>query len=154
MDISIEELNALTENTSNLRLRIAELESKVTQMQEQAQQKDVENQMLKAENKQLKEQGMTLDIENNYLRNMLHLSTERIIQFMKRVSSMDRWSLLRAFVEWTLPEKNRKEQLALVDEVMMLPKPVEDKPSVLMENPTFQGPMYDVHDNDEVKLDE
>jgi hypothetical protein len=73
---------------------------------------------------------------------------------MKRVTSMDRWSLLRAFVEWTLPERNRKEQLALVDEVMMLPKPVEDKPSVLMENPTFQGPMYDVHDNDEVKLDE
>ena len=70
-------------------------------------------------------------------------------QLVKRI---DLWSFLRTFVEWSLPEKGRKEQLELMDEVMVFPQ--NENRQLVMQNPTFHGPMYDVHDNQEVKLDE
>lgn len=150
MDISIEEFNALTEKTSLLMLRIAELERSAQEKDLLLKRKDEQILQLTEENSKLTTQSNTLNLQNQYLRNVLYLSVERVKEFMLHVKGMMNYSFLRTFLEWTTPDKYRNEQLAVLNEVMILP---EDNPQVLFENPTFQGPMYDVHDNDEVKLD-
>ena len=152
MEITIEELNALTENTSAMRIQIADYERRMAEMEKSIAEKDETISQLKNDNKMLTEKQKNLDIENSFLRNFLILSGERIKEFMKRVTGLDAWALLRTFVLWSLPEKARREQMKLIDEVMALP--TEQKAAMVMENPTFQGPMFDVHDNNEVKLDE
>lgn len=152
MEITIEELNALTENTSAMRIQIVDYERRMAEMEKSIAEKDETISQLKNDNKILTEKQKNLDIENSFLRNFLILSGERIKEFMKRVTGLDAWALLRTFVLWSLPEKARREQMKLIDEVMALP--TEQKAAMVMENPTFHGPMYDVHNNNEVKLDE
>lgn len=152
MDITIEELNALTEKTSSMHVQIAEYERKLAEKNKELAEKEEEICQLKDENKQLKEAQKNLDLENSFLRNLIILSSERIKEFMKCVAGIERWAFLRTFLEWAIPERFRKDQMKLLDEVMALP--TEQKPSVVMENPTFQGPMYDVHNNNEVRLEE
>ncbi len=151
MDISIEEFNALTEKISLLMLRIAELERSAQETDLLLKRKDEQILQLTEENTKLTAQSNTLNIQNQYLRNMLYLSVERVKEFMMHVKGMINYSLIRTFLEWTTPEKFRNEQLAVLNEVLRLP---EEKTQMVFENPTFQGPMYDVHDNDEVKLKE
>ncbi|MBE6270642.1 MAG: hypothetical protein E7101_06790 [Prevotella ruminicola] len=150
MDISISEFNELTEKRSLLMLRIAELERSAQEKDMLLKRKDEQILQLTEENAKLTSQSNSLNIQNQYLRNMLYLSVERVKEFMQHVKGMMNYSFLRTFLEWTTPEKYRNEQLALLNEVMALP---DEKSQMVLENPTFQGPMYDVHDNDEVKLD-
>lgn len=152
MDITIEELNALTEQMSTMRVKIAEYELKLAEKDNALAEKDEMICQLDDENKQLKEAQKNLDLENSFLRNIIMLSGERIKEFMKRVKGIERWAFLRTFLEWTIPDRLRNEQMKLLDEVMALPK--EQKPSMVIENPTFHGPMYDVHNNNEVRLEE
>ncbi len=150
MEISIEELTALTDSTTQLHLRIAENESLLKEKSVELEAKDKDVERLEKEKADLLNHIRSLTIQNSMLRNILYLSVERIKEFMKHVPSFDRWAFLRTFVEWTLPEDGRQEQLALVDEAMSLPQPLS--PSVLMQNPTFEGPMYDVSGNDHVSI--
>ena len=152
MEITIEELNALTENTSAMRIQIAEYERRLGEKEKIIAEKDEEICQLKNDVKVMTEKQKNLNLENSFLRNFLLLSAERIKEFMKRVTGIDTWAFLRTFVEWSIPESARKEQMKLLDEVMALP--TEQKPAMVMENPTFQGPMYDVHNNNEVRLEE
>ena len=127
MEISIEELNALSDRTGAMQVRIAELERALTQQLNY--------------------------MENIYLRNLLILSGERIKTFVQHLKSIERWAFLRTFVDCCLPDGHRAEQQRLMNELMALPEE-STKPQILMQNPTFEGPMYDVHDNDDVKLSE
>ena len=90
-------------------------------------------------------------MENIYLRNLLILSGERIKSFMQHLKNIDKWAFLRTFVDCCLPDRHRAEQQQLMNELMALPDE-NSKPQILMQNPTFEGPMYDVHDNDDVNL--
>jgi hypothetical protein len=68
---------------------------------------------------------------------------------MMRLKNIDRWSFLRSFIEWSLPDENRNEEKKLIEEVMVLPN---EDPRIIMNQPQFDGPMYDVHDNDDVDI--
>lgn len=145
MEITIEELNALTGDRVSASMKITELERK----------NDCLTREIERVNQELAvalERQTSMNIENRLLKNVLLLSAERIKEFMKHLRSMDRWAILRTFVECTLAERNRKEQMALMDEVMTLPE--EQKPTLEMKNPTFNGPMYDVHGNENVRLED
>ena len=154
MDITIEELNALTENTSSMRVKIADLERQLSEKIKEIEEKEEENRNLRIEISFLREEAQNAKIENSLLRNIIMLSGERIKNFMKRVTGIERWAFLRTFIECAIPDWARKEQMKLLDEVMELPEEMEPKPKVVMETPTFQGPMYDVHNNNEVRLEE
>ena len=153
MDISVDELNALTEKSGQLLVRISGLERDVVDLNGKLDSAEEEIARLTAENQKLKEAATTLDIENNYLRTVLILSAEKVKEFVKRLTNIDRWSFLRTFVEWTLPDKGRSEQQALVNELMALPREPMT-PNITLDNPSFDGPMFDVHDNGDVKLSE
>ena len=92
------------------------------------------------------------DIENLCLKNCIMLSIEKIKTFMVGLDSVDRWALLRSFVQMSLPEELKAMELPLIDKVMPMPSVAQN--GVVMNAPTFNGPMYDVHDNDEVRLNE
>jgi hypothetical protein len=159
MELSVDEWEKMSNREAVLRREIFELEQTKKTMTEMLRKLEEEKRLLVAEKEQLATENAHLHqernalvIDNAYLRNMLLLSGERIKEFMKRVKRIDLWSFLRTFVEWSLPEKGRKEQLELMDEVMVFPQ--NENRQLVMQNPTFHGPMYDVHDNQEVKLDE
>ena len=115
MEISMEELDVLTESRASAQVRIKELEGRLME-------RDAELERLRTENVRLRDANSSLNIENTYLRNVIILSVERIREFMKRVTSIERWSFLRTFILWSLPEKGRQEQQELVDSMMGLPK--------------------------------
>ena len=141
MDMTIGELDALTEKISSMRVQIAEMERKLSEKEIELTEKDEMINQLTVENSIIKEEKKNAQIENAYLRNIIILSGERIKEFMKRVVGIERWAFLRTFLEWALPEKSRKEQMKLLDEIMELPE--EQKPKVVH----VSGNYNDVHDN-------
>lgn len=149
MDLSIEEFNALADGSSLLKMRIADLERSAQEKDELLKRKDEQILKLIEENARLASQSTSLNLQNHYLRNIIYLSAERVKEFSLHVKDMAFFSLLHTFLEWATPEKYRNEQLAVLHEVLPLP---EDNPQVVFKNPKFEGPMFDVHDNDEVKL--
>ena len=153
MDISIEEFNVLSDRTVALQVRIAELERALAEQQAENTRQRGEIERMKVELKLAQSANTASYMENIYLRNLLILSGERIRSFMQHLKNIDKWALLRTFVECCLPDRHRAEQQQLMNELMTLPDE-NTKPQILMQNPTFEGPMYDVHDNDDVKLSE
>ena len=93
------------------------------------------------------------EMENMFLKNCFILSLEKIKSFVSRLNSIDRWAFLRTFMHWTMPEELRARELPMIDKVMPMPDGAAQG-GVVMNEPTFNGPMYDVHNNDEVKLEE
>lgn len=146
MKISIDELDSIVGYRSQAAVRIAELENILEVAEKKNAELMEENANLRAENEQLKETRTTLSIENAWLKNMLVLSAERIQEYMSHVKDLARWSFLRSFVEWVLPDRFRKEQLSVVNRVMALP---DDKPEVI----NVQGNYNDVHDNHKVSIE-
>ena len=151
MDISIEELNALSDRTGAMQVRIAELERALREQQAENARQRGEIDQLKAELVETQNVTTARYMENIYLRNLLILSGERIKSFMQHLKNIDKWAFLRTFVDCCLPDRHRAEQQQLMNELMALPDE-NIKPQILMQNPTFEGPMYDVHDNDDVNL--
>ena len=149
MEITIEELNALTEASSIMKMRVSELEG------ENAKLKD-ENMCLRSELEQkigeleaMRSHGTALDIENQYLKTMLYLSVERVRVFVGHLSNMEQWAFLRTFVSYTIPEQYRTEQMEVMEEVMALPQGTS--PQITITDATF-GAMYKISGNDEVNL--
>ena len=151
MDISIEELTTLSQDRAKDYARIAELERTVKEMQGRIDNKEKEIEGLRNENAALRVMKDQAEFTNSFLREYIILSAEKIRTFNLSLGGMKEWAFLRSFMSWALPEAHRLKQLEHLDEVMKLP---ENKDKVVFENAHFDGPMYDVHDNDEVKLDE
>ena len=84
------------------------------------------------------------------MRKYILLSKEKIAEFVGLVKDIKHWTFLRAFVLWALPEEYRELEMRSVDEVMGLPQ--GDMTGVVLDHPTFQGPMYDVHGNSDVEI--
>lgn len=152
MEISIEELNELSDRTAAMKVRITELEREVDKKAAESARKSEEIVRLRAELEEARNVSAANYVENIYLRNLLILSGERIRSFVSHLKNVEKWAFLRTFVECCLPDRHRAEQQQLMNEVMSLPD--ESSPQVLMQNPTINGPVYDVHDNDDVKLSE
>ena len=136
---------------AELNLKQAELDKMTAERDDLAGKYEVQTQ----HGKELEEKATEASVENIFLKKFLILSAERIKEFMKTLKTMREWSFVRTFVEWSLPEKYRQEQKQLMDEIMGLPINDDNNlPKVLMDHPTFEGPMFDVHHNDDVKLTE
>ena len=153
MEISIEELHALSDRTGAMQVRIAELERELREQQAENARQSVEMERIKEELVEVQNISTAKDMENLYLRNLLILSGERIKSFMQHLTNIDKWALLRTFVDYCLHDQHRAEQQQLMNE-LMAPPDENTVPQILMQNPTFKGPMYDVHDNEDVKLSE
>jgi len=151
MEISIEELNALSDRTGAMQVRIAELERALSEQKAANARQQGEIERMKVELVEAQNVTTAKYMENIYLRNLLILSGERIKSFMQHLKNIDKWAFLRTFVDCCLPDRHRAEQQQLMNELMALPDE-NSKPQILMQNPTFEGPMYDVHDNDDVNL--
>lgn len=149
MEITIEELTALTEASSNMKMRISELETEKTRLNEEIKRLTTELEWKSKELEVERSQGMSLDLENRYLKTMLYLSVERIKVYMDHLTSMEQWAILRTFVSYTLPEQYRTEQMEVVDKVMALPQGTA--PQITVTDATFEA-MYKISGNDEVNL--
>jgi hypothetical protein len=134
-----------------LQVRIAELERALAEQQAENTRQKSEIERMKVELKLAQSANTASYMEKIYLRNLLILSGERIKSFMQHLKNIDKWAFLRTFVDCCLPDRYRAEQQQLMNELMALPDE-NAQPQILMQNPTFEGPMYDVHDNDDVNL--
>ena len=151
MNISSDELFSISE-------RMSEKDKLLTRYEMEMQKLRVERDVLASDNALLKERVGILEnmlaaaeLKSIILKNYIILSAEKIKAFVATLSSIDRWAFLHTFMTWTIPDEHRAEELQRIDEVMELP---QTKAAVVMNTPTFNGPMYDVHGNDEVKLND
>jgi hypothetical protein len=88
-------------------------------------------------------------VEIAYLKNYVMLSLASIKTFAQLVKRIDLKSMLYTFVSKTLaPEMGARGIQALNEAIDLTDVP----DGLTLNNPTFQGPMYEVHDNDDVKL--
>ena len=141
MNITVEELQALSGKTGDLMVRIAQLEN--------------ENERLRSQLGQQAKEGCQpnsgegrKESEELLMKDMLLLSWERIGVFQQRVKTFEQWAVLRLFVEWTLPEARRGEQLDRLDKTMPLP---EEQRQIMVNGATFES-MYQISGNQQVKL--
>jgi hypothetical protein len=150
MDISYEEFRGLSQELTDKEVCIAQLRNELEATREKLEEERLKNSVLQDENYMLKAQRDKVEFENSVLRKYILLSKEKIAEFVRTLRNINHWAFLRAFVLWALPEEYRDLEMACVDEVMGLPK---DNPTgIVMNQPTFQGPMYDVHGNSDVDI--
>ena len=60
-------------------------------------------------------------LQASFLKNYIHLSTEKITTFVKTLSKVEQVAFLRMFVECTMPEELRMQSLQLVNKAMPMP---------------------------------
>ena len=60
-------------------------------------------------------------LENLVLKSYITLSADKVKAFVKRLSSVDRFSFLKLFLEWSLPDEFQLEQMKLLNDVMVMP---------------------------------
>ena len=150
MNISYDEFMRLSQELAEKDVCIAQLRDKLQVTEEKLDEERQKNSVLQEENSILKTQRDKVEFENSVLRKYILLSKEKIAEFVKTLRNINHWAFLRAFVVWALPEEFREQEMPCVDEVMGLPK---DNPTgIVMNQPTFQGPMYDVHGNSDVDI--
>lgn len=165
MEITLEDFNSLTEERSRRDVKIAELSMEISslKLRHETEMKAVEQERdaLWAENNELKNRIHELEadyenvrFENHWMKQYILLSVERVKLFFARIHSIELLSAIKSFVLDVLPDTATPEQIAYANRMMVLPKPKEAPPTINMTNPYFDGPMYDIHENDEVKLDE
>lgn len=122
MEINIKEFQSLSDEKCRYELRITELERQVGCLQ-------AENQMLKKHVEFLETTTAVTQMANMFLRNYLMLSVEKIRVFVRHLNGIEKFSFIKAFLEYGLPQEHRREQQDLVDQLMVLPdetKPVGD----------------------------
>ena len=161
----MEDFNSLTEERSKRDVEIARLKMEL-EMQQQLHTKEMkaaerQRDELLAENNELKNRIQELEhdfenmrFENHWMKQYILLSVERVQGFFARIRSIELLSAIKSFVLDVLPETATPDQIAYANKMMTLPKPKETPTSISMNNPHFDGPMYDIHGNQQVKLDE
>ena len=137
INITVEEYNALAAEKGEMKVKLAALQSENDALRDELERTKAELNVARSHNE-------SKDIENLYLKSMLHLSVERIKVFMDRLTNIDRWSFLRSFVCYTLPDQHHNEQMEVVEQVMALPQP--DAPHMTVDT------MYKIMGNDNVNI--
>ena len=125
MTITIDDFMRLSDEMAKRQTRIAELERQVGCLQ-------TENQMLKKHVEFLEATTAVTQMANMFLRNYLMLSVEKIRVFVGHLNGIEKFSFIKAFLEYGLPQEHRREQQDLVDQLMVLPD--ETKPIVETHN--------------------
>lgn len=115
MDLSVEEFQRLADDKSQQAMKIAYLERKLVE-------KENENAQLKVHVKNLEMVNTATRLENMMLRNYITLSVEKIKVFVSRLKGIERFAFLKTFLEFVLPKEHYQEQLLLVNEVMSMPE--------------------------------
>lgn len=72
---------------------------------------------------QLEARTRESEMKTMYLENYIMLSVERIKDYVATLNKMELWAFLRAFVDWSLPEELRMQELPLLNKAMPLPEP-------------------------------
>jgi hypothetical protein len=90
MEISIEELNALSDRTGAMQVRIAELERALSEQKAANARQQGEIERMKVELVEAQNVTTAKYMENIYLRNLLILSGERIKSFMQHLKNIDK----------------------------------------------------------------
>jgi len=135
MNLTVEEYQTMSEKMEEKALQFMVLKRRVEELEGEVLAFKVENNLLKTENEGLKKEmallehkAEGLDIVNTYLRNIIYLSGGKVKEFMKHVFGVERWALLRTFLQMGIVDSKDKQQLSLIDEVMANPQ--EMGPSV------------------------
>lgn len=164
MEISLTDFNALTAEMSRRDVKIARLEMEMEANRkkhcEELQTMQQERNELWAENDSLKQKICDMNtayenlrFENHWMKQYILLSVERVREFFSHIRDFTLLSAIKSFVLDVLPPNATPEQRAFTQDVMRLKMPEDAPQSITMQNPHFNGPMYDVHGNNEVNLD-
>ena len=142
MEVSVEELKGINEMVSERDVRIARLESRCEEAEGRAaalacdcEAAETELQLLRARVAELEQLQTAKTLECMVLKNYILLSAERIKKFFGQLEGIDRWAFLRTFLEWSLPDELRKEEMPRIDELLALP----DRVGPTVVNNTFAG---------------
>ena len=115
MEISIEDFMRLSDEMAKRQTRIAELERQMACLQS-------ENQMLKDRVGFLETTNAAAQVANLVLSNYLMLSVEKIKVFVRQLNGIETFSFIRTFLEYGLAQEHRREQMDVLDQVMVLPE--------------------------------
>ena len=118
MDLTMDEFQRLADDKSLQAMRISDLERQLAETKR-------ENAMLKDKVECLEMANTAERLKNIVLRNYITLSVEKIRQFVKHLNGIDRFSFLKTFLEFVLPNEYYQEQLLLVNEVMTIPEKLQ-----------------------------
>lgn len=142
MEVSVEELKGINEMVSERDVRIAQLELRCTAAEQRAEELEAERQAVTEMTERLQQRVAELEqlqtaktLECMVLKNYILLSAERIKKFFGQLEGIDRWAFLRTFLEWSLPDELRKEEMPRIDELLALP----DRVGPTVVNNTFAG---------------
>ena len=149
MNITSEELFSISERMSEKDKILARYEMEMQKLRVERDVLEKDNALLKERVSFLEKMLAAAELKSIMLKNYIILSAEKIKSFVATLSNFDRWAFLHTFMTWSIPDEHKAEELEMIDEVMQLPN---TSTGIVMNAPTFNGPMYDVHGNDEVKL--
>ena len=116
MDITmtVVEYQALANEKFQQQAQIMELERQLEECRH-------ENRCLRAFIENLHLTMAAAKLENLVLKSYITLSADKVKAFVKRLSSVDRFSFLKLFLEWSLPDEFQLEQMKLLNDVMVMP---------------------------------
>ena len=115
MDITFDDFMRLSDEMAKRQTRIAELERQVACLQS-------ENQRLKERVGFLEKTNAAAQVANLVLSNYLMLSVEKIKVFVRQLNGIENFSFIRTFLEYGLAQEHRREQMDVLDQVMVLPE--------------------------------
>lgn len=157
LSLSTEAFLTLSKQLSDRDVKYAKLEiqydierEKRQRLEAEVKEQQVMLETLRHENEMLKQQNVATELRNMYLTNYIMLSAERIKEFVAHLCDIDRWAFLRTFMLWVIPKELEASERELIEEAMAMPA-IGNK-GVTLNQPTFNGAMYDVHGNGEVQL--
>ena len=110
-----------------------------------------ENDSLKQKIGEIEMAYENIRFENHWMKQYILLSVDKVREFFAHIRNIELLAAVKSFVMGVLPESASAEQIAYANKMMSLPTH-EEPQSITMHNPHFEGAMYEVHNNDEVKL--
>ena len=113
MQLDTNELGALADMLSAQ--KVGQLESELAEQKNRA---DYWHDKCERLETKMKESEM----KTIYLENYIMLSVERIKDYVATLKKVEQWAFLRSFVDWTLPEELRMQELPLLNKAMPLPE--------------------------------
>lgn len=125
-------------------------DAKLQPMMDRIKQLEQENDSLKKKIDAMEMAYESIRFENLWMKQYILLSVEKVQEFFSHIRNIELLSAVKSFVMGVLPETATAEQIAYANKTMSLPTHEEPR-TITMHNPHFEGPMYDVHDNEEVK---
>ena len=126
-------------------------DAKLQPLMERMKELEQENDSLKQKIGEIEMAYENIRFENHWMKQYILLSVDKVREFFAHIRNIELLAAVKSFVMGVLPESASAEQIAYANKMMSLPTH-EEPQSITMHNPHFEGAMYEVHNNDEVKL--